>query len=369
MRLSTTLALLLACLALLTAGAAQVPPSAAVNLWNYVHPETQVLIGIDWQKARVSPGGRLIGRQVAATGALQQASLPIGDLLDRIERILVTSHALPGAAPGAQPPMVAIVEGRFDKAAIKKLLPPGTATERFKGADLFAPPKGSGKDPLLAMVNDRLLLIGDRDSLGEALSNSTPMKDANLREKAMQMAGQCEIWLVSAASPGRPSGLNLPEMKQLEDIESMDLGIVLQKGLGLRLRLDTKNEDAARSFATMAQFLTTMVAQDKKQTPEMAAIVRSLNVKTEAKSVKLALDIPLATLEKGLTEMRASMKTAGPPTLEGLLGMRPQVGLPPGLQQTAQRPAYVPPPPPTPQKRTIRIVGSEEGTKEITYVK
>jgi len=92
----------------------------------------------------------------------------------------------------------------------------------------------------------------------------------------------------------------------------------------------------------------------------------------------MTLDVPLATLERGVTEMASSFQSAGPPTLESLLGMRPQGGLPPGLRpragvtQAAGQPAglvLTPAAPAAPQKRTIRIQGAEDGPKEITYIK
>ena len=57
------------------------------------------------------------------------------------------------------------VEGRVDRASMKKLMPAGTAVERFQGVDLFVPPKGQDTDMLLALVSDRVALIGDRDSI------------------------------------------------------------------------------------------------------------------------------------------------------------------------------------------------------------
>ena len=50
--------------------------------------------------------------------------------------------------------------GEEMRTEFKKLMPAGTALERFKGVDLFIPPRGKGEDMILAMVNERVVLIG-----------------------------------------------------------------------------------------------------------------------------------------------------------------------------------------------------------------
>jgi len=331
-----------------------------VELWRYTHPETQVLVGVDWGKARTSATGKMLARKLAGTGALKAAPVPL-DLSDKIERVLISTSGAVTAAD-AQPPVVVAVEGRFDRVSLKKTMPAGTASERFQGVELYVPPKSKAGEMLLAVVSEQVLLLGDRASLGRVLASKG--YDGPLKARAAQLAGQCEIWAVAEG------GMNV---KQLDEVKGIDFGLTLQKGLGLNLRMVTESEEAAKKLGALGQLVSGMVAQDAKQNPEISAVMKSLSVKTEGATLQMSLDVPLATLERGVTEMASSFRSTGPPTLESLLGMRPQGGLPPGLRPVA-RPAGVvvstaPVTPAVPQKRTIRIQGGEDGPKEITYVK
>ena len=124
--------------------------------------------------------------------------------------------------------MVIAVEGRLDRAALKKSLPPGTAMERFKGIDLYVPPKSKVGEMLMAVLSDKQALFGDRNSIALVLEGQTGLGDALLAQRAAEMASRCEIWLVAAAL-GKPGAEGAGgAMKQLEDIESMDLGVTLR---------------------------------------------------------------------------------------------------------------------------------------------
>jgi hypothetical protein len=373
MRASTLISLAASALVALvfcpSVGAAQPPAPAPANLWQYAHPDTRFLAGIDWQKAKSSATGRMLAKQLAGKGKEFTSSGPAMAIFDHVERVLISTTGREVENPKQQPPLVVAVEGGMERAAIKKLMPPGTAVERFKGVDLLVPPKGQDTDLLLAIVSDRVALIGDRDSLARILESPTGAGDAALLDRAMQLSVQCEMWMVSAVPPGQAAGNSLPAMKQLDDIESLDLGVSLAKGLGLRANLKTKTEDAAQGLATMAQMITSMAAQSPQQPPEVTAIMRSLDVKVDGTAVRIAIDVPLAQLEKGMLSVKSSAQAAGRKSLESFLGINPP-------QQSAAamlpRPAPVaaaPVPPPPPRKRTIRISGMDDGPKEITYEK
>ena len=343
-------------------------PQAPANLWQYVHPGTRFLAGVDWQRAKNSATGRMIARQLAGKGQQFAASGPAMAIFDHFDRLLISTTGQEIESPKQQPPMVVAVEGRVDRAEIKKLMPPGTAVERFKGVDLFVPPKGQDTDLLLALVSDRVALIGDRDSLMQILESPTGTHDAALLDRAMQLSVQCEMWMVSAVPPGQAAGKALPAMKQLDDIESLDLGISLAKGLGLRANLMTKTEDSAKALATLAQLVTSMAAQSPQQSPEVTAIMKGLDVKTDGVAVRISMDVPLAQLEKGILSVKSTTPAGGKKTLESFLGIGPPTqsamatGPRPAVAVEAARPLPA-------QKRTIKISGLDEGPKEISYEK
>ncbi|WP_321471925.1 hypothetical protein [uncultured Paludibaculum sp.] len=350
---------------------AQPVQQSEVNLWQYVHPETNLLAGLDWQKAKTSPTGRMFARQFAAKAGQMRGAGQAMALLDNIDKILLSTNGQM-AAEGGQPPVVLALEGRIDRALLKKMMPPGTALERFKGADLLVPPRSKEPEMLAAIVSEHLVLIGDRASLGRVLEVGGGTRNVELLERATALSAQCEFWMVSAVPPSMAAGGSMPNMKQLDDIESMDFGVGLQKGLDIRANLVTKSEDAAKGLATMTQLLSSMAGQQSKGSPELANLARNLAVKTDGVKVQIQIDIPLAQLERGVAQMRASATSAGPRTLESFLGIQPSGQLPAGMRPAvkglAESALVRPVAPAVPQKRTIRISGMEDGPKEITYM-
>ncbi len=340
---------------------------APVSLWPYAHPDTPFLAGLDWQRAKNSPTGRMLVRQLTGKGQPFPWSGPAMAILDQVDRVLVSSTGRQAEPPGQPPPMVVAVEGRVDRGLIRKLMPGGTAVERFKGVDLFVPPKGQDTDLMLALVSDRVALIGDRESLARILEAPTGAGEKALAARAGQLAAQCEMWLVSAVPPGQAAGNVLPGMKQWDDIESMDLGLSLAQGLGFRANLRAKTEDSAKGLAALAQLVVSMAAQSPQQSPEITAMMKNVSVKTEGQAVRIAIDVPLAQLEKGVLSVKTTTAEAGKRSLESYLGIGPFRAASVAAQAPAAAPVAVIKPPP--EKRTIRISGLEEGSKEIVYVK
>jgi hypothetical protein len=295
-------------------------------------------------------------------------------LLDRTERVLVTAPVFDGDRMMKDAPVLIVAEGAYDKAEFKKLMPVGTAVERFKGADLYLPPKSANDEELLmAHVGDRFALFGTRETLAMALEGGGGVRDQALLERATRMASQCEFWIVAVAPPSALAPSSAKGPKQMEDIESMDLGIALSKGLGVRLNMEMKTVESAQGMAMIAQLLGAMAAKESKNSGELASALRGMKVVTEGKTLKMALDVSEAQLQASLVKMETVAADAGRRTLESFLGMTS-----PSSQQAAvQTPAVQeggvamaappPAPPPPPQKRTIRILGLEEGEKEITY--
>lgn len=375
MRRSTLFALLAVALAALMF--CPTVNAADETVWRYLYPGTKSIIGIDFQRAKASPVWKMLGRQWSQAGGFKLTGSDT-EILDRIDRVLISSNGMP-IREAAKPPVVIAIQGRMDRALIQKLAPKGTALQKFKGVDLFVPFDSRDDDPLLALINEQFALIGDRASLGLVLdSQGSAAADPEVLGRAAQLASECEIFVVSRESLAEAAAADseaIPAIKQLEDIQSIDLGLSLSQGLGLKSVLTTKDPSSAQSIAMMAQLFTTMATSDPKQgNSELAKIARGLKVSSEGASVSISIDVPMAQLEKGVAQFRASMQEAGRKSLESLIGVKPAPGSIPGLRpaaspQLAQAAPAVQPParPAVPVKRTIRIVGLDSGEKEINY--
>lgn len=353
------------------------------SLWQYLHPGTKTIVGIDWQRAKASGTGKMISRQLAQSGGIKSTANGM-EVLELVDRVLISTSGRP-STPGQMPQAVIAIQGKLNRETLQKLAPKGTAIQKFKGADLFVPLNSKADDPLVALVSEQFALMGDRESLALVLDGQgTGSAEAELVGRAMQLAADCEVFVVSReslAEAAGPSAEGTPAMKQLQDIEAVDLGISLAKGLGLKGAIVSKDPASAQSLAMMTQLFTTMAASDPKQAnSELGRIARGLKVSTEGKTVQLSLDIPLAQLERGVVQLRASAKEFGTKTLESLVGVSPKPGSIPGLrpaaspqlaqasvQQGQQEAPVRPKGPEPPVKRTIKIVGLDAGDKEISY--
>jgi hypothetical protein len=259
------------------------------------------------------------------------------------------------------------------------LMPPGTVVERFLGADLFVAPKSKKSDMVLAVLSDRVAILGDRPSLELVLPGTARLEDQGLLERAAHLAPDCEFWLTAAAPPSALTGGQNPS--QLDDMKSIDLGVSLQKGMSLQASLGMNSVESAQGITMMAGMFATMASRSattRQQASDIASLTKNLKVTMEGKTVRIGIDIPQAQLERTLTQVQAQAQQMGQKAMAGLMsgaapGGAPAKAAAPVLAQTAsasgavQQPAQPVVPPPPPQKKTIRIVGAEGGDKEVTY--
>lgn len=345
------------------------------SLWRFAHPDAKFLLGVDWQKAKNSPAGKMIERQFTASAKGSAHQPPKGlEFLESVERVLVSSPNLEGVSAQSPGQLVIALEGKIDREALKKSLPAGTAIERYKGIDLYLPPKGVQDEMILALVNDRIALGGDRQSLETVLEESAAgLKDQGLLEKATHLAEQCEIWMVGNAPPVKKgSSGNAGMGQQFEDIESLELGISLTRGLGLEMNMNMATVESAQGMAMLSQMMMGMISNQTRQSDDFTRALRKLKVESRGKRVHLALDIPTSVLEKGVAQMKTSIRENGPKTLEALLkgGSGGGTRSPGTLAATARMepPAPVVRPREMPARpKTIKIVGLDTGDREIPF--
>jgi hypothetical protein len=353
------------------------PASAQeAGLWQFVRPDAKMLLGIDWRKTKASPAGDLFRKQFEQAGKdLSSPSMGL-DFLEQVDHILLSANsdfstvtAQGGSSP---PPMLIALSGRIDRTKLNKLMAAGTGIERWRGVDLLIPPKSARSDAVIAVVSERLALMGDRPSVEQALAGQSSSADPALLGRARRMAAQSEIWVVANPVTGASAPAGAPGMKQLEDIESLDLGVSLRSGFGLRMNFGMKSAESAQAMALMTQMMAGMMVTNKQGGEDLLNLMRELKVNVEGANVALSLDMPLATLQRAVNEMRSGAPGLGQRSLESILGVGPpsrdrtirtilEDG--PAPEGTVRLPAAAP----EPETRTIRIVGLEEGEREVKY--
>jgi hypothetical protein len=342
-------------------------------LWRYARPDATMLLGLDWRKAKSSPAAEMLKKQFGQAAVSSSGSPLALEFLEQVDQVLLSTSggvaSLSGPG-GKQAPMVAAIAGRIDRARLKKLMVDGVAVERWRGVDLLIPPKSAGSEAVMAIVSGSLALMGDRASIEEALSGQGGVRDAALFERARALASECEFWLAGTAPPSMPGSAD-PAMKQLEDVESMDLGVSLRNGFGLRVNLGMKSPESAQAMALMTQMTAGMMV-NTPQSGEMAGILRGMKVNVEGNRLSMAIDMPLAAFERALRNVQSAAGEMGARSLESLIGagapsasrmIRTKIDEGPAPEGTVRIPAASP----EPETRTIRIVGLEEGEREVKY--
>ncbi len=351
----------------LTAAPAVQPSGLSDDPWRFVHPQAKWILGVDWARARDSAAAQILKRQFAGAGSQVKTSGFGFSAVVALDRMLASGISMETAS-GADPDgLVVAIEGKLDRALLKKELPPGTAVEKFLGADLYVPPRAKPTEPLIAVVGDRLMLIGDRATLKIILSGKGGARDADLSGRAMRMAASADIWLV-AATPAAASPTQQPD--PLSGLKQAELGLSLQEGLRLSAVLVADSAQSAQNMAGLMQFAGAFGGDDA-----LAGWLRQLRVDLKGEELALTLDIPAKELEAGISAGKDMMMQAGRQALDAWLGAEPgaaPAGIRPvargtGIEGNAGGVVTLPAAAPEPKVRTIRIVGAEDGPKEIQY--
>ncbi len=335
-------------------------PDFGSDPWKLVLPQARWILGVDWARARNSTAAQVLARQFqGAESRLESSGLGLQAIM-AVERIIASGSSLDMKDEDGPQDLLVAIEGTIDRAKLKRSLPAGTAVERFRGADLFVPPKTRPGEPLVALIGSRWMLVGDRAALAVILSGRGGPADASLYGRASRLATEAEIWLTlsGAALPKGGSVAASP----LEALRDLDLLISLQRGLRLQASLTGASQDLARNLGGMIQSAGALGGAAD------SGWLRRMQFAVKGNQVLVTLDLPAAELEASIVQAKASALALGRRALESAL---PMEGLPAlaGVGATAPDSLPVQPAeaPPAPRVRAVRIVGLEEGPKEIPY--
>ncbi|MCX7603202.1 MAG: hypothetical protein N2036_03920 [Bryobacteraceae bacterium] len=340
-------------------------PNFGSDPWKLVHPGANWILGVDWVRARNSPAGRILARQFqGAESRLETSGLGL-QAVTSVDRIIASGVGLEMKDSADSQGLVVAIEGSIDRAKLKKSMPPGTAMERLRGADLYVPPGSKPGEPLIAVHGTRWMLIGDRPSLALILEGKGGARDASLYGRAARLAMEAEIWL-AVADTARALG-TVPVRGPLDSLRAMDLLVSLQRGLRLQAALTADSAESARMLAGMFRVAAPASGQDA------GAWLKRIQVGMKGNQVIAALDIPAAELEAGMEQARAAALELGKRALESALSggaLSPQNAASPASAANPSPPSVATnrnQAPPAPRVHTIRIVGLEEGMREIQY--
>ena len=321
-----------------------------------VQANAGLVAGIEWRRVMDSPVGEMLRQQMRlAPGPFSGFAAVEKAVLHDVDSVLLATSLNELSKPGAEPPVLLVVTGRFDRAQLREVLKGKRAPEVHHGIELLAPEGTRPRSPRIALVDERTILAGDRALMvgavdrmqGRALKSGR----SKLWTRAAELAARHHIWVVVDAPPADLRNMQGP-MAAMASVTGMDLGLSFADGLRMEVNLRAKTGEAAQSLAQMVQGLVAMAAlnQDPHQT-EFTDVLKKIQVEAQPTGVRLSLALTRAELDKSVQQAaRRALATR---------------------TASAKTPAVpiTPPAPEPPRRSTIRIEGLEGGPVEIPVEK
>lgn len=302
--------------------------------WGLASPDATALVGIRWDTLNHSAFAAPVEAEL--WGSLNFPDLAV---LRASRQILISS-----------PATVAMFSGNFplvtlhEQAAAKGMKPMS-----YRGVELWISP---GKTLSLAVMNEQLVVAGLRKPLQDAIDRSqaesgTSRRYSPLLARGARLASN-DLWVVASHLPDPLADLFVP----LEtEARGFDGGVSVSDGVHLEATLEAGSEDGAA-----------IIADNLRQTvPGLPEIARGLQVTAEADHVLLSLEVSRDQLVAGLRG--AEPAVAAGPVGSGPVGTGPAVNGPVATAAPAPQPVIDPLPPAGP--RVIRILGLDDGPREI----
>jgi hypothetical protein len=225
--------------------------------WNYVPPDATALVGIQWEQVRNSIFAGAIGAELSSGGSLGFPDLPS---LKDARQILIS-----------YPELMAIATGSFPAAATREQATRiGLKLSTYRGVDLWIAPTHSLS---VAQVSDRLLLVGQRKTLEDAIAGSLTDSIRNyspLLARGARLSQDWDLWIATSRMPDPLANVFVPLEIAADAFEggviargSLQLGASYQMGSAQQATAAAeKVRQAIPSFPWVAQGLDVQVDDD-----------------------------------------------------------------------------------------------------------
>lgn len=324
--------------------------------WTYASPEATALVGIHWDNLRNSPFASAIEAELSSTGPL---AFPDLECLKNARQIVISS-----------PELLAIEAGSFPAASVKEQAQrAGLHRQVYRGVALWIP--GDSEKPGVAQMSEQIVLVGARKTLESAVDRSlleTGRPYSGLLPHAARFAETGDLWVVAVRIPDPLASLFVPLDAQGYEFEGQ---VSLRSGLSVEASFDAASTDAAAAIAD----------QLKQQAQSLPAFAQNLEATSDRRTVNIELEATAEDVEAALRPVHP----AAPPAVAAAPAPKPSpspaplaklapaaqstpVPLVPAIAPTPDPPSakpVEPKPEPPPQPQVIRIVGLDDGPKEI----
>lgn len=292
--------------------------AADPQLLGLVMPEAKVIAGINVIQAKTSPFGDFLMSQIQADHEDFQRFITATGFDPRRDLVEILSASV--GEPGQRSGLVAAI-GTFDASRILAMArSTGQTVETYKGVEIAS---GKHGHQSLAFWNSSIALAGDTETVRGAIDRrtaNTPVSlDSALMDKITQLSIAQDAWVVSLV-PLSAIGKRMPDPNVqgalqgdlLKSIQQTSGGIKFGPTIQISGEAVAKTDKDATSLADVVKFLASMAQLNAPQNSgvPLTSLLQSLNVITQANTLKLSISIPEEDLERLIrtSEHRASSR-------------------------------------------------------------
>jgi hypothetical protein len=196
----------------------------------------------------------------------------------------------------------------------------GAVVSSYAGVDLLG-----SKEPrsgCLALVDRSLAVAGEPEQVRTAIDRYQKGgggPGAPIQAKAAEWSGRADAWVVAAGSPAAWAGrVPAPEVADpmrgisLEAIEQSAGGVKFGPVVRISVEAVTRTDQDAAALGDVIRFVAGMVQLNRNQPgqDQAAAVLDTMDLKTEARTVTLSFSLPQEQLEKMIQSDPAKKKPA-----------------------------------------------------------
>jgi len=360
--------------ALLIAALVSLNAQSVPSTWEWAQPDAKIVAGIDVRGLRessfVQKAGPLWTGQAQPGLDLSKFHIPGIELLNDIDRVLISSTGEMKAAPVAAgvrhtaaapqspaPAFLLVLEGDFPASHYQPLL---QGVKRMYRTFAVYKTSKTG-DGAIAIVNSRTLLIGDEKSVFGALDRHgrTPALSNALLTRAAELAASSDFWLIANSLPmttpsADVSGAMGMAAQLASQLDGVELGASLKEGLRLDFAITAKTEATAQMMVALVTAQMQMAANNPN-TPQAAEFLDKLQVSAQGARMTMHVALSQEELDRQMQAVQ-SARMAG-------VQRRSQPSGTAATVPSESKPLV--PQPEAPGPRKIRIVGLDDGVREI----
>lgn len=362
---------ILSLLALLAVVALPSKSQTAPALSRFIQPNAKALVSIDWKRIRQSDVGAKFRNQSFRPAGTINATMPGIEILDDVDRILVSSSGRPpGDDPQAQPQFLIALAGHFDVPQVRSLLTKyGAKPQMFNSIQVYRPQSPDSKDMAVVPLDSQTILLGDAPSVFASLERSpfsSAPQDANsIIGRAAEMESKYDIWVVASqldALSGKDLTGTFGLAQLAADAQGFEGGVSIRDGLTADVWVRFGMDSEAKMLVSELEAMLKLLTKVKNGPPSPFPLANKVKLSSDGPVAKMTLRMTTQELETAAVMAASQMKMQA----RVPLNVSPARAATPNSSNLPVAPGS-PAAPKKEEKKVIRIEGLDDGTREIPY--